>query len=48
MKLTEEQIKDFIRWGGDRLPNPDNYPRCFQYQLMLYMYTKKIGPFNGK
>lgn len=47
MRLTDEQIKDFIEWGGDRLPNPDNYPRVFEYYLMLYMYIKKIGPFNG-
>ena len=41
---VEQEIKEFIIYWDRRnvrLPNPDNYPRCFQQYVKLWRYYKE-------
>ena len=41
---VEQEIKEFIIYWARRnvrLPNPDNYPRCFQQYIKLWRYYKE-------
>ena len=40
--LTDAQIIDMINYYGDRLPNPDNYPKTFMFYVQMYKYLKGI------
>lgn len=39
LKIYEEMKEMF----GDKLPNPDHYPKIFAYFVTLYRYCKKNG-----
>ena len=39
---VEEQIEEFLRMYGDRLPNPEHCPREFEYYVKLYKYVKGL------
>lgn len=39
LKMYEEMVKMF----GDKLPDPDHYPKTFAYFVTLYKYCKKNG-----
>lgn len=44
--LTEEQLKEVDKISemfGDRIPDPNQYPRCFQYYVKMYRYMKSLG-----
>jgi len=36
-KILEEMKEMF----GDKLPNPDHYPKIFEYFVKLYLHSKK-------
>lgn len=38
----EEKIKDFIEYWGEKLVDPNRYPKIFDYQLRLWKYYRKI------
>lgn len=38
-KIYEEMQEMF----GDKLPNPEHYPRVFEYYVKLYYHSKKYG-----
>jgi len=40
--MTDEQIKDFIEYFKDILPDPETYPKTFAYYVKIYMYNNKI------
>jgi hypothetical protein len=40
--LTDAQILDMINYYGDRLPNPDTYPKTFMFYVQMYKYLKGI------
>lgn len=40
--MTDDQIKEFIEYWGDRLPNPEHYPRQFQYCVLVYKHVRGI------
>jgi hypothetical protein len=37
-----EEINDFLSKFGDRLPDPDHYPRTFAYFVRLYRLQKSV------
>lgn len=37
LKAYDELVKEF----GDKLPNPDHYPKVFAYYVKLYKYYKE-------
>jgi hypothetical protein len=45
--MTEEEIKkiyhEMLEMFGDKIPNPDHYPRTFEYFVRLYLHSKKHG-----
>ena len=41
-KMTDEQIKDFIEYFKDILPDPETYPKTFAFYIKMYMYMHKI------
>jgi hypothetical protein len=41
--MTEQQIKEFIEYWGDNLPNPTHYPRQFEYYVLLYRHIKGLS-----
>lgn len=42
--MTDEQIlekyNELVEMFGDKLPNPEQYPRCFGYYVKMYNYRK--------
>ena len=46
--MTDEEIlkayKEMVTEFGDKLPNPDHYPRIFAYYVKLYKYYKERNP----
>jgi hypothetical protein len=42
--MTDEQVQEIIKklieLYGDLLPNPEHYPRTFDYYLRLYEHEK--------
>lgn len=44
--MTEEQImkayEEMIELFGDKLPNPEHYPRMFAHFVLLYKYYKGL------
>ena len=40
--LTDAQIIDMIDYYGDRLPDPDNYPKTFMFYIQMYKFLKGI------
>jgi hypothetical protein len=39
---VDEQIEEFLRIYGDRLPNPEHCPKEFEYYVKLYKYCKGL------
>lgn len=46
--MTDEQILDtynrMVAHYGDSLPNPEHYPKQFQYYVKLFTYTENANP----
>jgi hypothetical protein len=42
MQLYNELVEEY----GDKLPNPDHYPKTFQYYVKLYKHYRKNNPKN--
>lgn len=42
LRLYNEMISEF----GNRLPNPEHYPKQFQYYVKLYLHYKKHSQKN--
>jgi hypothetical protein len=40
--MTEEQVKEFIDYWGDTLPDPVHEPIRFSYYIKLYKHIKGI------
>ena len=38
---AEQFYKQLVEHYGDRLANPEHYPKIFQYQVTLYKYTQE-------
>jgi len=41
--MTEQEIKEFLIYYARRgivLPNPDNYPRCFEHYVKMWKYYR--------
>ncbi len=36
----EEQLNDFLEYFNYDVPDPDHYPKIFNYYMKLYMYYK--------
>lgn len=41
MKWTDEEIKRFVDYFGNQLPNPTNYPKTFSYYVKLWRYINR-------
>lgn len=45
--MTEEDVRKIyqgmVEMFGDKLPNPEHYPRTFEYYLKLYLHSKQHG-----
>ena len=45
--MTDQQVRDFyndlVQYFGDSLPDPDHYPKTFQYYVRLYKHVKKLN-----
>lgn len=45
--MTEDELKkileDMLEMFGDKLPNPEHYPKIFEYYVKLYQHSKKHG-----
>jgi len=39
---ADDHVKEFLRMYGDRLPNPENCPREFEYYVKLYKYYRGL------
>jgi hypothetical protein len=39
---VEEQIEEFLKMYGNRLPNPEHCPKEFEYYVKLYKYVKGL------
>ena len=39
---VEEQIEEFLKMYGDRLPNPEHCPIEFEHYVKLYKYYKGL------
>lgn len=39
--MEETLIKELKEFYGDRLPNPEHYPRSFDYMVKIFIYFKK-------
>ena len=39
---VDEQIEEFLKMYGDRLPNPEHCPKEFEYYVKLYKYVKEL------
>jgi len=44
---VEEQIEEFLKMYGDRLPNPEHCPKEFEYYVRLYKYVKGVKNENN-
>lgn len=40
-KPTDEQIKEFIEMFGSKIPNPEQYPKCFEHYWKMYLLSKQ-------
>ena len=38
--MSDEEVKEFIDHFGDKLPNPEHYPRQMAYYVKLWKYYK--------
>lgn len=38
-----EDIEAMYEMFGDRLPNPHQYPRCFEHYAKLYFHMKRLN-----
>lgn len=38
-----EDIEAMYAMFGDRLPNPHQYPRCFEHYAKLYFHMKRLN-----
>lgn len=38
--MSDELIEEFLKEYGDRLPNPDHYPKIVKYLFNLFLYYK--------
>lgn len=42
----EKEIQEFIDYWekrGTKLPDPDMYPKCFEYYIKIWKYYKSRG-----
>lgn len=42
LKIYNEMVEEY----GNKLPNPDHYPKVFQYYVKLYLHYRKHNPKN--
>ena len=40
--MTDQQVKEFIEYWGDKLPHPVHEPIKFKYYMNLYKHIKGI------
>lgn len=38
MKSVEQMYEEMVEIYGDKLPDPDHFPKTFQYYVNLYKY----------
>ena len=41
MKVTEEEWEEMKEMYGDNLPNPEHYPKSFEYHYKVFLMFKK-------
>ena len=41
---SDHEIKDFIKYFGDALPNPEHQPKAFEYYVRFWQYLKSRNP----
>ena len=44
--MSEKEIKEFIDYFGDALPNPEHYPMCFMHYVKLWKFYKERDKKN--
>ena len=40
--ILPEDIEGMYAMFGDRIPNPHQYPRCFEHYAKLYFHMKRL------
>lgn len=40
--LEDELYKDFLEYFEGKIPNPNNYPKQFEFYVKIYLNAKRI------
>lgn len=38
--MTDDEINELIEFWGNRLPNPEHYPKTFMWYVKLWRYYR--------
>lgn len=41
--MTDSEIKRFIEYFGESLPNPEHSPKQFMFYVKMFKHYKEIG-----